>query len=138
MRIYEKARLAVKQYLDFFLEFRLSRVLKDQGPGRGGCAKHRANLVEPTTVRHFLQLRHQYIVFICIKQFNNSSCAKSMPFSKHKSQDALSAGLVVLRWAAPEKEAYVAEGGPIRSYPQKHDINSSENAWRDLPLLSLD
>ena len=62
----------------------------------------------------FFQLRHQHKLSYVSKNVQ-SSHAKCMPFSKHRSRDATEgrAGRSQMRL---EKEACVAEGGPIRSH----------------------
>ena len=71
---------------------------------------------------------------ICVKEFQDSSYAKSMPFSKHKSRDALRAGLVAIKSCQGVSERRSPEQG-IRGLlaskdPSTYTIvaNANENA----------
>ena len=79
------------------------------------CAKNRANLIEPEPASNI------FYHVICIKK-NYSSRAKSMlPFSKHRSRDALRAGLVAIRSrqrVSERRSPEQGENGSAGCWPQ--------------------
>ena len=82
------------------------RALRGQGPGRGGRAKN-------TT----------YFIISYVSKNVYSSHAKSMlPFSKHRSRDALRAGLVAIRSrqrVSERRSPEQGENGSAGCWPQK-------------------